>query len=344
MNPIDFVIPWVDGGDPQWQQQKRKWESSVADDAQIDNSSMRYRDWDNLRYWFRGVEKFAPWVRHVYFITNGQKPDWLNAGCEKLRFVTHEEYIPAEYLPTFSSHVIETNLHRIPDLAEQYVYFNDDTFLLREISPELFFREGLPVLPAELHPICPFKGTSTLLGHVYFNMFAAVNRNFNFRESFRQNRKKWLSPKYNGLKSVLTNWFYSKYSGFIGFEREHMPVPIRKSTMERVWAAEPELMETTSKNRFRTGDDVSQYIFRYWELAQGSFVPGTFGKAGKCLHLNDSCPEKADEVCRSISQQVCNMICINDAYESQALFDGAKQKINAALEALFPEPSSFEKQ
>lgn len=66
-----------------------------------------------LKYWFRGVEKYAPWVHKIYFVTCGQKPDWLNENHDKLVLVNHEDYIPHEYLPTFSSHTIELNFHRI---------------------------------------------------------------------------------------------------------------------------------------------------------------------------------------------------------------------------------------
>ena len=56
-NPIDFVIIWVDGNDKQWQEEKAKYDGKTVTNA---NSEVRFRDWDNLQYWFRGVEKFAP--------------------------------------------------------------------------------------------------------------------------------------------------------------------------------------------------------------------------------------------------------------------------------------------
>ena len=124
---IDFVIPWVDDSDPVWRAKKEKYTGIMS---QVGNEEARYRDWDTLKYWFRGVEKFAPWVRNVYFITDDQVPEWLNLDNPKLKWVKHSDYIPEEYLPTFNSHVIEWNMHRIPDLAENFVYFNDDVFLI----------------------------------------------------------------------------------------------------------------------------------------------------------------------------------------------------------------------
>ena len=105
----------------------------------------RYRDWETLRYWFRGVEKFAPWVNKIYFVTCGHVPSWLNLDADKLVHVKHSDYIPEEYLPTFSSHPIELNVNRIRGLSEHFVYFNDDTFLCRSIPKEIFYRDGKPV-------------------------------------------------------------------------------------------------------------------------------------------------------------------------------------------------------
>lgn len=65
MSKIDFVVMWVDGNDPEWQKEKQKF--SVDDNA--DGSIYRYRDFGLLKYWFRGVEKFAPWVNNVYFVS-----------------------------------------------------------------------------------------------------------------------------------------------------------------------------------------------------------------------------------------------------------------------------------
>ena len=103
---IDFVIPWVDGSDPAWQKERDAKAAQLGSMERCDNRSERYRDWDNLRYWFRGVEKFAPWVHKIYFVTWGHLPEWLDVQHPKLVIVRHEDYIPKEYLPTFNSHTI----------------------------------------------------------------------------------------------------------------------------------------------------------------------------------------------------------------------------------------------
>ena len=102
---IDFVITWVDNSDPEWRERCLRY--AKEEGRSITISSERYRDWDNLRYWFRGVETFAPWVNKVHFITCGHLPKWLNPQAEKLNIVKHSDYMDERYLPTFSSHPIE---------------------------------------------------------------------------------------------------------------------------------------------------------------------------------------------------------------------------------------------
>ena len=141
---LDFVITWVDGNDKEWQ--KEKWTYSAKNDIISDNDDReeRYRDWDNLQYWFRGIEKYAPWVRTIHFVTCGHLPAWLNTNHPKLHIVKHSDYIPKKYLPTFNSHTIEWNFHRIEGLSERFVYFNDDMFLFKPTSPEDFFLGNCP--------------------------------------------------------------------------------------------------------------------------------------------------------------------------------------------------------
>ena len=96
---IDIVIPWVDGNDPEWLAEKNKYKKNKAEDDNIN----RYRDWDLLRYWFRGIEKNAPWINKIHFITWGHLPSWLDAENPKLNIVKHQDYIPEKYLPPIYS-------------------------------------------------------------------------------------------------------------------------------------------------------------------------------------------------------------------------------------------------
>ena len=192
----------------------------------------RYRDWDNLQYWFRGVEKFAPWVNRIHFITWGHLPSWLDTTNPKLNIVKHTDYIPEKYLPTFSSHAIELNMHRIEGLADRFVYFNDDTFIIRPSKPEDFFRGGLPCVTFGLN--CIFFGKDSA-GHFNGSNLEVINTEFPDSKAIRRRDfKKWFSPK-NGFRINIKTAMLSNWDWFPGFHYDHLPSSFLKSTFEEVW-------------------------------------------------------------------------------------------------------------
>lgn len=129
---MDIVITYVDGLDPLWQ---KDYETAVGR-APL---TKRFRDWGTLKYLLRGIERYMPFIRNVYLVVSrkSQVPSWVNT--ENLKIVLHEDIIPSEYLPVFNSAAIEMFLHRIDGLDEEYIYFNDDIFPLRECSSTDFF-------------------------------------------------------------------------------------------------------------------------------------------------------------------------------------------------------------
>lgn len=136
---MDIVITFVDGS-------RAKWQEQYARKIGGKPSFTRFRDWETLRYLLRGIETNAPFIRNVYLAVSDmdQVPQWVNR--ETVTTVTHPQFIPAKLLPTFSSNVIELWLHKIPGLSEEFIYFNDDVFLLNPCSPEDFFIKGKPRL------------------------------------------------------------------------------------------------------------------------------------------------------------------------------------------------------
>ena len=138
--PIDVVYTWVDPTDQRWQRQREHWapQANLTGLIEHPNDAARFRDHAELKYSLRSIWQFAPWLRHIFIVTCGQRPLWLTPH-PKISFIDHAEIIPRDFLPTFNSHVIEAFLAEIPDLSEHFVYFNDDVFLARPAIPELFF-------------------------------------------------------------------------------------------------------------------------------------------------------------------------------------------------------------
>ncbi|MDR0804023.1 MAG: Stealth CR1 domain-containing protein [Rickettsiales bacterium] len=147
--PIDLVYTWVDDSDPAWRAARDK---ALRDAGAVhrDNCGGRYFDNDELKYSLRGAEKFAPWINHIFIITAGQTPKWLNTKNKKITVIGHRDIIPEKYLPTFSSTFIEHWLHNIPGLSERFLYANDDMFFGGAVAPEYFFdNSGRPIVRAK---------------------------------------------------------------------------------------------------------------------------------------------------------------------------------------------------
>lgn len=332
---IDFVIAWVDGTDISWRKQREayKKECSGGSLQQWNDSESRYRDWGLLPYWFRAVEKFAPWVNNIYFVTCGQVPQWLNEEHPKLKLIEHKDYIPKKYLPTFNSHCIELNFHRIPGLSEQFVYFNDDMFLLQPTQPEDFFVNGLPCGTPILTPVRMVQnGIRAEINDLY-----VINHFFKKNEVILNNWKKWLNPKYK--KVLLRTLLLMIFPGeeFPGFFVHHVPQGYLKETFEEVWNLVPQILDETCRHRFRDTNDVNQWLFEYWQYAKGRFAPRS-PYIGEMFEGEDT----YQDMCNAIRGQRYKLICCNDSIDFYD-FEARKNELQKAFQEILPDKSLFEK-
>ena len=327
--PIDIVVPWVDGGDPAWRAERAQYRPELG----TDSSDARYREWGLFQYWFRSIEQYAPWVRTVHLITWGHLPPWLNTDHPKLHIVNHKDYIPAEYLPTFNVNPIEDNLHRIPGLAEHFVYFNDDVYLTRPTTAEDFFVDGLPVDTAVLHGVT-ISDTASFMPYLALNCLGILNENFSKREVMKRDFKKWFSPKYGKL--ALYNLYYLPGRNFNGFRNFHSCVPYCKSTLEELWERYPAILDATCRNRFRARTDVNQYLFRYWRLAKGEFVPAK----PNCAYLTIG-EDDLPTIQSALESKKYKVVCVNDD-PSGLNFAEEQQRFQEVFENRYPVPSTYE--
>lgn len=329
---IDFVVLWVDGTDPAWQEQRARYAPKTADNGSDAN---RFRDWGLMRFWFRGVERCAPWVNRIYFVTNGQVPPWLNTEHPKLTFIRHEDYIPAEYLPTFNSNVIELWLHRIPGLSEQFVLFNDDMFLTAPVEPTDFFRSGLPCDSALLDAVTA-PSPEDCLPHMLINNTAVLNRRFHKKDVLRKNIRGFFTPKYGS--DLLRNLLLFPFRDFSAFRDSHLPTSHLKSTFEAVWQENGVLLEECSRNRFRSKTDLTHWLMKGWQICTGAFSPRST-RWGRHYELWE---DDADGICRDILRQKYKTICINDS-KTDIDFEAIQEKLLQGFRAAFPTPSAFER-
>ena len=327
---IDFIVAWVDGNDVEWRSQRDKYSWKNFEDL----AEYRFRDWGIMKYFFRGVEKFAPWVNNVFFVTFGHYPTWLNLKHPKLKFIKHEDYIPKRYLPTFNSHTIELNYHRINELSNHFVYFNDDMFIINHMNQSDFFENGVPKHIAWLEPI---PTNNEIFWYIMLNDVQLINRHFSYMELLKKNWRKWYYPGY-GLKVLSKTLFLKNFPYLVWFNNPHLPSPLLKSTMVKLRNEEYQVLDNSSKSKFRSKDDVNQYVFSWYDIASGNFIPQNIGLWHRFTIKNNN----ISELINSINKQKYKMICINDS-EEDFEFEKVKMEIIKAFEKILPKKSEFEK-
>ena len=139
---IDYIVPYVDNTDVNWQKLYQQYSNSFKYDA--NEFERRFQQNILFKYVFRGIEKYMPWINNVFLIVQSktQIPAWINTKFVKI--VYHKDFIPTEYLPTFNSNVIECFLHNIDSLSEFFIYGNDDQYILNKCDEDDFFISNFP--------------------------------------------------------------------------------------------------------------------------------------------------------------------------------------------------------
>ncbi len=241
---VDAVITWVNGNDPV---HKKKIENYLKNNTtSFDKKSikMRFGQVNEIEFTVKSILKYAKFVRNIYIVTDNQVPDFLK-GNEKsgkefssVFIVDHKTIFEGynQYLPTFNSRSIETQLSKIPNLAEHFIYFNDDIMLLKETNVNDFFIDGYPILRGK------WKKFSE-------DIFIKKIRYF-FQGKY--------GAKKNGHKIAQQNG--AKLSGFKKyFKFHHTGQPIRKSTLEIFFNKNETIRVNNIKYKLRNGN---QFLFQ----------------------------------------------------------------------------------
>jgi len=347
---IDFVLLWVNNKDPLWKREMQKYSSKSISYA---NNKNNYRDWDNLQYLFRAFEYFTPWVNKIHFVTYGHVPSWLNINNPKLSIVKHSDFLEDYNLPVFNSRAIEVNLHKIPNLSEKFVYFNDDFFILEKLSPNAFFKNNLPIDVCISDIMHEGEIAHTIVNNIdiinkHHNRH--INTNLTKRSIILNNFTKWFSIKYG--KYVLNTLLLLKWKTFTGFLTNHHPQPYLKSTFIELWRLEKNILNLTSSSKFKDSKDVNQYLFRYWQLVKGNFIPDNYKNVFlKRKYVNLRSMNDVESAANDIKSRRYQFYCPNDTLEKSRFtkrsiteeeFEIAKKLIKDSLHTILPNKSSYE--
>lgn len=241
---IDAVIAWVDGND---EAHLNKMTNYVEDKSKLGNQQFRTRfdQVNEIEFSVKSILKYAPFVRNIFIVSDGQTPLFLKNHIEKyakVKIVDHKEIFKGfeSYAPTFNSVSIETMLYRIPNLAEHFIYFNDDVFLMRKIKVNDFFSNGFPVLRGK------FKSFDSGIWYKVIH------------QKIVKLLGKTTKDKKYGYKKAQQN--IAVKLGFRKYLRlDHTPAAIRKSTVKNYFEEHPEMIIHNIKHRFR---EPSQYMIQ----------------------------------------------------------------------------------
>ncbi|GAA3607660.1 stealth family protein [Marihabitans asiaticum] len=309
--PIDVVYTWVDSADPAWQEDYAAARAGTDTSAGHASawSTARWTNRDELRYSLRSIAAYASWVRTIHIVTNGQVPGWLDTDHPKVRVVRHDEiFADTADLPTFSSHAIEANLHRVPGLAQHYLYLNDDVFLARPLRPEHFFTGSGLVRWFPSHvPVDdgPARADDLPVVQAMKNGRALLDEHLGRRPTTR--------PR-------------------------HTPHPQRRDVLEDIEAACPDAVRRTSRARFRSPTDISlaSQLQAWWADATGRAVPSD--TTYEFIDIGD--PGVDARIERMLVRADLDSFCLNETTDTDP--EVAAKRLRGVLEALLPCPSPFE--
>jgi len=309
---IDAVITWVDGDDPQHLAKRLHYQPQAPRNANAVNPH-RWACNDELSYCLRSIANHAPWIGRIWIITDAQMPDLSQLSADlvaRITIVDHQTLFAGyeHALPTFNSLAIETLLWRIPGLAEQFVYFNDDVFLTGPLSPGDMFRNDAPVLRGawvDQRAIAadPASGEDPTLLNALTHINAAALAGFGADRLFRA---------------------------------AHVVHPLRRSVLAVLFERHRAAFEANIGHRFRcVSQFLPQSLHNHACIAAGEAVLET---AEDHLHLRTGAvhdyplPHVRAYLARALQPQF-KFLCVNDLPQVEAAIPDARDWIERAIAA-----------
>ncbi|MFF7447746.1 MULTISPECIES: stealth conserved region 3 domain-containing protein [unclassified Streptomyces] len=311
--PVDVVYTWVDGEEPAMRAKRARYqERGTAEILDKEINASRYTSHDELKYSLRSLAMYADFVRHIYIVTDGQKPHWLDDSAPGITVVDHRDIFPADVLPVFNSHAIETRLHHIPGLSDHYLYFNDDVFVGRRVTPEHFFHgSGLMRIP-----VSPLK---IGVGKPHAEETATNSASKNVRALLLER-----------FGRMTTHNFM------------HTPLPQQRRTLQTLEELFPEDIRRTTASRFRAPQDIAltaPLLYQY-ALMTGNGLPGRYS----FRYVNISRPDADQRLADLRRNRRFDFFCLNDVDVPPEEREQVSVRMHEFLEDYFPFASPYEKQ
>lgn len=309
--PVDIVYCWVDGNDTTWQKEKVKWQKALGLETSNVVNLCRFLDNEELRYSLRSVAMNAPWINHIYIITNGQVPKWLDTSHPKISIVNHKDIMPKDALPTFNSEAIETCLADIPNLSEHFLYANDDFYIYQPITKDFFFDK---------------KGNTIV-------------------RFIKQNWTQEQIAKQLYLASIVyaTNLMKQKFNKTYKFENAHNIDAYNKSYFLQCKKEFKEEFEKTVRRKFRAPESVQRILVSFYMVHKCNCkyrLTRMFSRKTKLenIYIKLSSAEQMDRLINKNMPKL-KLFCIND---NENTLQENRERLGAYLKQLFPKKQEWE--
>jgi hypothetical protein len=306
---VDAVYMWVDGNDPKIREKRLKYLGMEQKKLDVQSAAKgRFYDNEELKYSFRSLEKYAPWIRKIFLITDAQVPKWFKDNS-KIEIVDHKDIIDEKYLPTFNSEVIDFNIHKIKGLADRFLLINDDMFFGRKVYKSFFFtKEGVPI------------------------------------KYLRRIRRKWLSRPSSGMfydiYKKCQKLIEEKFGEIPTTRFDHCITAYQKESFPKTINLFKEEVERTLTSRFRKEYDVARFLVDFYEIAVlGAKIKNVY-KRRNFYNIVVDLREDTLYKLSMIEKRRPYMFCLNDTEKTT---DKDREICGEFLEEVLSEKSSFEK-
>ncbi len=312
--PIDVVYTWVDDKDPDWQDSRAQYSGVAAQHSTAGRSNLdeRFTNRDELKYSLRSLELFAPFVRNIFIVTSGHIPSWINVDHPQIKMISHSEiFSRKDFLPTFNSSGIETQLHHIPELSENFIYFNDDFFLGEFCTPEDFFQSNGVVK--------------------YFN-----GDQKSFEHDIDETSEEYIAADKNAIELLKRD-----YGTFTRELMEHAPYPASKSLIEEMEARYQAEFDRCASHRFRSQEDLRPIAFMQYHYGYMRMKTVKSSISNRYLALWK--PNIDQMLQNMLKNRAHKTFCINDVGIPPSRLNWTNRLVKEFLDQYFPFKSSFEK-
>ena len=313
---IDVVYLWVNSNDKKWQNKRRNsFDIFLNNDkdniALYANTDGRFRDNGELIFNLRCLENFFPKHGHVYIVTDEQRPAWLSQN-KNVTIIDHKDIIPNKVNSIFASANIESYIHHIPNLSENFFYLNDDIFFGMPVDKQWWFDKELKYF----YDNEPHDEYSELQSMLLSPINASIQS------------KLWLKEKYKNYKHQ-------------NIALAHAPRPYKKSLLFKIEKEAIDLFNKVRSTNFRSWKTPAVLV---------DFVPRWLEHHGyakiKQMHTlyiesgSNDIETKLDQLTQEFGK--IPFFCINDTCDNAEASDKRLLLVKEKLQKILPKKSSFE--